>query len=453
MAMGKRTDKQAELWVPTQAMPKSPGHPFYRKLNELLGEADFDAFVQELCQPYYAEGVGRPSIPPGVYFRMLFVGYLEGIDSQRGIAWRCHDSRSLQEFLGYLPTEETPDHSSLTRVRERLPEAVHEEVFAFILKLAAAKGLIGGKTVAVDSTLLEANAAMKTITRRDTGDDYKEYLKKLAKEAGLEDPTDEELRRFDKKRRKKMSNKEWQSPVDPDSRIAKMKDGSTHMAYKAEHVVDLESNLVLTAEIYHADQADSATMEQSLATAQLNLLRAGSEQEIEEAAADKGYHKVELLATCAAAGVRTYIPERISKRRVWTNKPAEQERAFRANRRRVRGARSKRLQKLRSEFVERTFAHVCETGGGRRSWLRGIKKVSKRYLMQVAAHNLGLVMRKAFGFGTPRSLQGAAAACAAFCAGIWALAFALGSALDVMVKSKMTGRYWSRHKFPYGQAA
>ena len=250
-----------------------------------------------------------------------------------------------------------------------------------------------------------------------------------------------------------MSNKEWQSPVDPDSRIAKMKDGSTHMAYKAEHVVDLESNLVLTAEIYHADQADSATMEQSLATAQLNLLRAGSQQEIEEAAADKGYHKAELLATCAAAGVRTYIPERLSKRRRWTNKPAEQEWAFRGNRRRVRGARSKRLQKRRSEFVERTFAHVCETGGGRRSWLRGIAKVSKRYLMQVAAHNLGFVMRKVFGFGTPRSLQDAAAACALFFAGIWGLAIACGSAIAVMLKSRTTPTFSSPPRLLACQAA
>jgi transposase len=439
MAMGKRTDKQAELWVPTEAMPKSPGHPFYRKLNQLLAEAGFDTFVENLARPFYAEVMGRPSIPPGVYFRMLFVGYLEGIDSQRGIAWRCSDSRSLQEFLGYLPTEETPDHSSLSRVRERLPQVVHEEVFAFILKLAADQGLIGGKTVAVDSTLLEANAAMKTISRRDTGDDYKEYLRKLAQEAGLENPSDEELRRFDKKRRgKKMPNKDWQSPTDPDSRIAKMKDGTTHLAYKAEHVVDLESNLVLSAEIYHADQADSATLEPSLATAQVNLLRAGSEQAIEEAAADKGYHKVETLADCEATGIRTYIPERASKRHVWTNKPPEQERAYRANRRRVGGARSKRLQKRRSEFVERTFAHVCETGGGRRSWLRGKERVSKRYLMQVAAHNLGLVMRNLFGIGTPRSLQGAAAACAAFFAGIWGLVNAYGLGPPVRMRSQIT---------------
>ncbi len=412
MALGKRTPKQPELWLATTDLPASPGHPFYQKLNTLLDEAGFDPFVEDLCRPYYAEGVGRPSIPPGTYFRMLFVGYFEGIDSQRGIAWRCADSRSLQTFLGYLPNETTPDHSSLTKVRQRLPEVTHEQVFAFVLRIADAKGLLKGKTVAVDATTLEANAAMKTIQHKDTGDDWKAYLKKLAAEAGLENPSDEELRRFDRQRKdKKVSNAEWASPTDPDSRIAKMKDGTTHLAYKAEHVVDLGSNLVLAAEVYHADQTDSSTLLESVTTAQINLARAGSDADIEEVATDKGYHKVETLADCADEGLRTYIPEpKQTKERVWTNKPAGWEEAYRGNRRRVQGARSKRLQKQRSEYVERTFAHVCETGGGRRSWLRGLVDVSKRYLLQVAGHNLGIVMRQLFGIGTPRALQGACAA-------------------------------------------
>ena len=415
MALGKRTPKQPDLWLATTELPAAPGHPFYQKLNALLDEAGFDPFVEGLCQPHYADGVGRPGIPPGVYFRMLFVGYFEGLDSQRGIAWRCADSRSLQGFLGYLPSEATPDHSSLTKVRRRLPEAVHEQVFAFVLRLADAKGLLKGKTVAVDATTLEANAAMKAIRRKDTGDDWKEYLKKLATEAGLEGPSDEELRRFDQQRQgKKVSNKDWESPADPDSRIAKMKDGTTHLAYKAEHVVDLGSNLVLAAEVYHADQADSGTLRDSVLSAQVNLARAGSEAVIEEVAADKGYHKAETLADCADEGLRTYIPEpQRTKDRAWTDKPAGWEEAYRGNRRRVQGARGKRLQKKRSEYVERTFAHVCETGGGRRSWLRGLVDVSKRYLMQVAGHNLGVLMRRLFGVGTPRALQGACAALAA----------------------------------------
>jgi hypothetical protein len=342
---------------------------------------------------------------------MLFVGYFEGLDSQRAIAWRCADSRALQAFLGYLPTEATPDHSSLTKIRRRLPQDVHERVFIFVLGLAEQKGLLKGKTVGVDATLLEANAAMKGIVRRDSGDDWKAYLRKLAAEAGLEDPSDEDLRRFDRRRKgKKVSNKEWVSPTDPDSRIAKMKDGTTHLAYKAEHVVDLDSGLVVAAQVYPADRPDSATLVDSTLMAQVNLTCAGSVTEIEEAAADKGYHKAQTLADCAAVGVRTYIPEGRRQRRVWTDKPLEWEEAYRANRRRVRGQRSKRLQRRRSEYVERTFAHVCETGGGRRSWLRGLAEEFKRYVVQVAGHNLGVVMRKLFGRGTPRSLQGAAVA-------------------------------------------
>jgi len=407
MALGRRKAKQQDLWIAATNLPQAPGHPFYQKLNQLLAEAGFDAYVEELCRPFYAEKVGRPGIPPGTYFRMLFIGYFEGLDSQRGIAWRCSDSRSLQSFLGFLADEATPDHSSLTVIRQRLPETVHEQVFAFVLRIAEAKELLRGKTVAVDATFLEANAAMKTIVRRDTGDDWKAYVRKLAAEAGIEDPTDEELRRFDKTRKdKKVSNEEWVSSSDPDSRIAKMKDGTTHLAYKAEHAVDLKSNLILAAEVHAADRADNATMMDTVLSAQINLVRAEATADIKEVVADKGYHKAETLSACAAAGIRTYIPEAKKRQpRSWTDKPVAWERAYRGNQRRLRGRRSKALQRLRSEYVERTFAHVCETGGARRSWLRGLVKVSKRYLMQVAAHNLGIMMRKLFGIGTPRSLQ------------------------------------------------
>jgi transposase len=408
MSMGRKaSERQADLWIATTDLPKSPGHVFYEKLNGLLGEAEFDRYVEELCKPYYADEVGRTSIPPGVYFRMLFVGYFEELSSQRGIAWRCSDSFSLRAFLGVAWNEKTPDHSSLSKIRRRLPLSVHEQVFAFVLKVAQDNKLLRGKTVAVDATTLEANAAMKTIVRKETGEDWKEYLRRLAAEEGLEDPTDEELRRFDKNRPKKVSNKEWQSPTDEDSRIAKMKDGRTHLAYKAEHAVDLETGFVLSASVHAADQADSATLVDSVLAAQINLVRCGSEQEVEEAVADKGYHKAETLASCETLNVRTYIPEPKRKKRRWQGKPESWQRATRTNRRRVRGVRSKRLQRLRSEYVERSFAHVCETGGGRRTWLRGLEKVSKRYLVQVAAHNLGLLMRKLFGMGKPRALQGA----------------------------------------------
>jgi transposase len=408
MALGKRKREQQGLWVATTDLPKSPGHPFYGKLNQLLAEANFDGWVEKLCQPFYAAIMGRPSIPPGVYFRMILTGYFEGIASQRGIAWRCSDSRSLAEFLGIPINEGTPDHSSLSRTHGRLPLEIHEQVFVFVLKIAEDKKLLKGKTVAVDSTTLEANAAMKSIERKDTGEDWKAYLTRLAKEAGIENPSDEELRRFDKKRPdKKVSNEDWQSTTDPDSRIAKMKDGTTHLAYKAEHVVDLGSDLVLAATITPANHGDAETMCDSVAQAQLNVEAAGSEAQIKEAVADKGYHKHSTLALATELKWRTYIPEpKRRHRNRWANKPAGQQAATYANRRRVCGQRSKRLQRLRSEMTERTFAHVCETGGARRTWLSGFIKVQKRYLIQVAARNLGLILRKLFGMGTARGLQG-----------------------------------------------
>jgi transposase len=410
MALGKRREEQQESWVATTSLPKSVGHVFYRKLDRLLAEADFDRTVEKMCAPHYHKHLGRPSIPPGVYFRMLLVGYYEGIGSQRGIAWRCADSLSLRDFLGIPLTEETPDHSSLTRVRDRLPVEIHTAVFQWVLGLAAEKGLLRGKTVAVDATLLEADAAMKSIVRRDTGEDWNEYLRRLLQERqGVENPTDEELRRFDRERKdKRVSNEEWMSPTDPDSRIAKMKDGRTHLAYKAEHVVDLETELVLGASIRHADEGDADTMVDSLAEAQANLSEAGTDAEIEEAVADKGYHATDTLETADDVGIRTYIPERkIKGKRTWRGVPAEKRRAVLNNRRRVRCARSKRLQRLRSERVERSFAHICDTGGARRTWLHGIEKVQKRYLIAAVARNLGLVMRKLFGIGTPRGLQAA----------------------------------------------
>lgn len=408
MALGKRSDEQQEMWVATTSLPKSEGHVFYRKLNRLLAEADFDRTVEKICGPYYHDRVGRPSIPPGVYFRMLLVGYFEGIGSQRGIAWRCGDSLSLREFLGVPLTEKTPDHSSLTRVRDRLPLEVHMAVFQLVLKMAAGKGLLKGKTVAVDSTTLEANAAMKSIVRRDTGEDWNEYLRRLIKEReGVEDPTDEDLRRFDRQRKdKRVSNDEWTSPTDGDSRIAKMKDGRTHLAYKAEHVVNLETEVVLAAPIYHADHGDADTLVDSVVEARVNLSEAGIDVEIDEGVADKGYHATDTLELADSLGIRMYIPERKTKgKRKWLDVPEEKRLAVINNRRRTRGARGKRLQRLRSERVERSFAHVCDTGGARRSWLCGLIKVQKRHLIAAAARNLGLIMRKVFGMGTARGLQ------------------------------------------------
>ena len=414
MAMGKRRQRQDALFVMADGLPRSPGHPFYRRLNQLLAEADFDRWIERRCQRYYAteEKRGQPSIPPGVYFRMLLVGYFEGIDSQRGIAWRCADSLSLRQFLGLPLDEGTPDHSTLTNTRNRLPQEVFDEVFQFVLRIAGGKKLLSGKTVGVDSTLLEADAAMKSIVRRETGEDWKAYVTRLMREEGAietgHEPSDEEIRRYDKKRKnKRVSNEQWMSPNDPESRITQMKDGRTHAAYKAEHVVDLQSDLVLAAEIRPADHADTDTLVDSVLKAQENLQRADSETEIEEVAADKGYHAAHTLELCEHLGLRTYIPEPRRKHRSrWTDKPPQFKRAVLANRRRVKREKSKRWQRLRSELCERTFAHVCNRGGMRRSWVKGVAKLAKRYLIAVAAHNLGRILYKLFGLGKPKALQG-----------------------------------------------
>jgi transposase len=415
MAMGKRKPRQEPLFITTDRLVPSTGHPFYQKLNALLAEADFDRWIERRCVGCYEqdEKRGQPSLPPGVYFRMLLVGYFEGIDSQRGIAWRCADSLSLRQFLGVPLGDGTPDHSTLTKTRKRLPAEVFEEVFQFVLGIAEAKKLIAGQTVGVDSTTLEANAAMKSIVRRDTGEDWKEYVTRLMREDGVigpeEKPTGAAIRRFDKERKNKtVSNKEWQSSTDADARIAQMKDGTTHLAYKAEHVVDLESDLVLAAEIRPADHADTATLVDSVVAAQLNLTAAGSKATIEEVAADKGYHAAATIELCDFVEVRTYIPE--PKRPhppKLTDKPAEQRRAVANNHRRMERDKGKTLQRRRSEVVERTFAHLCETGGARRSHLRGLVNVTKRYLIAAAAHNLGRILRRLTGIGKPKALQGA----------------------------------------------
>jgi transposase len=415
MALGKRKPKQDELFIATANLATGPGHPFYTKVNEVLADAGFDDFVEGLCAKYYKEG-GRPGIPPGVYFRMLFIGYFEGLDSQRGIAWRCADSLALRTFLGLTLTETTPVHASMTIIRQRLPELVFDKVFVFVLSLLETQGLLRGRAVAIDATTLEANAAMKSIVRKDSGEDWKQYLRRLAQAEGMANPTEEDLRRLDRKRTdKKVSNAQWESPSDPDSRIAKMKDGRTHLAYKAEHAVDLVSEAIVATTVTFADKADPQTAPVTLSLAEANLGLADSATEIAETVMDKGYHDNRLLAQLAQRGIRTYIPERRQKNRCWTDKPAKYQRAFRANRRRVRGNKGRQLNRWRSERCERTFAHVCETGGGRRTWLRGQTNVSKAHTLKCAAYNLGLLLRKVWGYCKPRN---AGAAGAAFFSGL-----------------------------------
>lgn len=425
MAMGRKGPVQQPLFVRTDELAGAPRHRFYDTLNELLDEAGFDALVEELCAPYFAKDgeAGRISTPPGAYFRMLFIGYFEGIESERGICWRCEDSLSLRAFIGYTPHGVTPDHSTLSRMRSRLGAEVYEKVFHFVMSMLNRKGLLRGRVAGVDSTYLKADASMKTIVRRGSGEDYKSYLKGLAKKAGYENPTDEDARRLDRTRKKRTSNKEWKSPTDADAEITRMKDGTTRLAYKAEHAVDMDSGAILNAEILPATTSDGESVLTSVEHASENIEAARDDdddddnntgasvvvEKIVEVVGDKGFHKASTIREFADRGIRTYFPERLQHGdRHWQkNGGRHTALAVYQNRKRLTSAKSKRLQRRRGELVERTFAHLCETGAGRRTRLRGRANVQKRYVIQAAAFNLSLVMRKLLGHGTPRGLSGA----------------------------------------------
>ena len=420
MAMGKKpaARQPSPMWVTTADLPTSAGHPFFERLNRVLEEAGFDAFVEGLCAVFYASRLGRPSLRPGRYFRLLFIGYFEGLSSERGIAWRVADSLSLRAFLDLDVTEAPPNHSTLSRTRRLIDVETHVAVFTWVLERLAGAGLVQGKTVGVDATTLEANAAMRSIERRDTGESYEAFVRQLAKASGIETPTRAELARFDRSRKdRKTSNKEWQSPQDPDAKIAKMKDGRTHLAHKAEHGVDLETGAILSVTVQGASEGDSATLPETLTMAaeQVEAVQpAGAE--VEEVVADKGYHSDATLVALDEIGVRSYVSEPERGRRCWQDKKTGEtpvgkraaQKALYGNRRRIRGDRGRRLLRRRGELVERPFAHQYETGGLRRVWVRGHENVRKRVLIQAAGCNLGLLLRRLTGVGTPRSLQGRA---------------------------------------------
>jgi transposase len=424
MAMGTRQkrERQEELWVVSSEVVSSPAHAFYDRLNQILDQHHFDRNVERLCRRYYKGRMGRPSITPGVYFRSLLLGYFEGIDSERGIAWRLGDSLSLRRFIGYALTEETPDHSTISRTRRLYAVETHRAVFRWVLKILVEEGLVEGKTVSIDATMLEANAALRSLVRRDNGQRYDEYLKDLAKAAGIENPISEQLARLDRKRKKKGSNKEWKNPYDPDARVAKMKDGSTHLAHKAEHAVDLSSGVLLAVTLQGADQGDTTTIHQTLAEAgeavaeliEHEAVTAPAEEPkvnlggIQEAVADKGYHSGAVLQALQESECRSYIPEPDRGPRQWEGKAKEQQQVY-ANRRRTKGDRSKRLQRKRSELTERSMAHMYETGGMRRVHLKGRDNILKRLLVHASGFNLALILRKLIGVGKPRRLQGAVA--------------------------------------------
>ena len=415
MAMGTRRKQRRQhgLWISAAELPTTAAHPFYRRVNAMLDERAFDAFVEGACRSFYADTMGRPSLTPGMYFRLLLVGYFEGIDSERGIAWRAADSLAIRQFLHLALDEAAPDHSTISRTRRLIDVETHRAVFTWIQQRLTEAGLLKGKTVAIDATTLEANAAMRSIVRRDTGEDYQAFLTRLAKESGIETPTREDLARLDRKRKKKTSNKEWTNPHDPDAKVTKMKDGRTHLAHKAEHAVDVETGAIVAVTMQGADQGDTTTIVETAVAAAEQVEEAQADveepQALEEIVADKGYHSNQTMVDLDAVEIRSYIAEPDRGRRDWADAPDAQGPVY-GNRRRVRGRRGRRLMRRRGETIERSFAHLYDTGGMRRTHLRGHTNILKRLLIHAAGFNLGLVMRQLTGIGTPRGLQGRVAA-------------------------------------------
>jgi transposase len=430
MALGRQGERQADLMIGWAELPRSPGHAFYDRLQAILVGAGFDRFAEGECAPHYASRRGRPSIPPGRYFRMHLVGSVEGIDSERGLEWRCSDSLSLREFLRLGTTEPVPDHSWLSKTRARRPLEVHEAVFAWVLERLAEHGLIRGERIGIDASTMEANAALRAIVRRDTGEGYREMLGRLAEESGIATPSAEDLVRLDRKRKgKRLSNAEWASPTDPEARIAKLKDGRTRLAYKPEHAVDLDTGAIVAAEVHAADEGDTATLPGTLEAAEANLATVGAAPTAEgpsELVADKGYHSRDGLKDLEDGPWKSRIAEKKATGVSRWRGDAEARRAVYNNRARLRSGVAKEAFKLRAERVERSFALTLDRGGMRRAWLRGRENLKKRYLVHVAGYNLGLVMRLLVGAGTPREFLARASA------HLLALATADGAVLVVL---------------------
>jgi transposase len=415
MAMGRKQagEKQEDLFYASERT-ETAGHPFYEQLNRVLEEAKFDRFCEQRCGQFYHSKLGRPSLAPGVYFRLLLIGFFEGIASERGIGWRVADSLSLRRFLKYGLGEATPDHVTISRTRRLLDEATHQAVFTLVLREVARRGMLKGKTIGIDATTLEANAAMRSIIRRDTGESYMEYLRGLAQQAGLDSTDDAAVRRMDRQRKKRTSNQEWVNPHDRDAEVTKMKNGATHLAYKAEQAVDLDTGAIVAITTQGGAVGDTTSVQQTLpaagyavaeqiATATAQGHYKVHEQGMCEVVTDKGYHSGPSLLAMRELGVRSYVSVPQQPLRNWKGK-AEEQAAVYANRRRVDGDRGKRLLRRRGEFLERPFAHQYETGALRRVHVRGRSNVAKRVLLQAAAFNLALILRSITKAGTPRGL-------------------------------------------------
>lgn len=413
MIRAQRTAQQAEFWIARNDLARVQASRFYDKLDETLKELDFTAKVHGLCAPLYSSGEkGRPPIDPVVYFKMLMVGFLEDLPSERAIAARCGDSLMIRRFLGYDLDEDTPHHSSFTVIRQRLSKEIYQAVFDIILEGLRAHGLLRGKNLGIDSSVMEANASLRALQNRNTGEAYWDYVRRLAAEAGVDPADASAVRRFDKQRPgRKTSNQEWVNPHDADAKVAKAKDGATDMLYKPENVVDLDTGAILGAEVRCADEADTEGLaERAISAAALvDAIReeasVGAQKPVAAVTttltADKGYYCVVELEAIQESGIKTVISDPLRNRREDILIP-EQRRVVASARRSAKSAYGKALLRRRGMHIERSFAHLLDSGGMRRATLRGQHNLEKRYKIAAATYNLSQLLRHLFGVGTPK---------------------------------------------------
>ena len=408
MFSAKKKTAQSEFWIPADQVVRSAKSGFYSKLEETLESFGFAAKVRALCAPAYDKsGVGRPGIDPVVYLKMIMVGFFEDLPSERAIAARCADSMSIRAFLKYELNEKTPEHSSFTVIRQRLGLEIYERIFTLTLQALREHGLLRGKNLGIDSSVIEANASLRALVHRNTEEQYWDYVKRLAAESGIDPEDTAAVRKFDRHRPGKGSNQEWENPHDPDAKIGRTKDGATDMIYKPEAVVDLDTGAIVQAQVQPGDEADHKNMAGRILEAQQNINRACEEKldtlTVQSVTSDKGYYAVSELQTLQGEAIRTVIVDPIDNRRLEKLEP-DQKQAVLTARRSVTSKSGKDLLRRRGMHIERSFAHILDCGGMRRTTLRGWENLNKRYKLAAAFYNLSQLMRKLFGFGTPKQL-------------------------------------------------
>lgn len=436
----KKTPTEAPtLWIATGDLPATPATSFYAKLERVLAERAFGDAVRGLCAPHYemdAHKGGRPGIDPEVYVKMLMVGFFENLASERAIAARCADSLAIRAFLRYELTETTPHHSSFTVIRQRLPLEAYEQIFDLLLAALVDAKLLRGKHLAIDTSVLEANASLRSLTHRFTGEKYRQYVKRLAKDAGVDTTDPRAVSTFDRQRTgRTTSNKDWQNPHDPDAKVGPDKKGVTRMIYKPEHVVDLETGALLDVDLKPGDEPDGKELTTKVRDAEERVNEATGElpgvARVETVVADLAYCVLEALVALHAARIRTAIPDPVRNRNV-AKLAADERLALGAAQRTLRSRSGRWLMRHRGEFAERSFVHVLDYGGARRTTLRGRENILKRYLIQAACLNLSILLRHLTGIGT---LKQTGAAPAAVIDGLTAPLCSLLSTIDRLLGS------------------